>query len=617
MQLNTSKKRAILDCETDGLLEDYTRVWCVSTLDYDTGYIKTFDFRNNFEGLKDLVNSYDIIVGHNLISFDRQVLQDKLGITIPISKIHDTLVLSRLANPMREGGHSLDNLGQLCHCPKTKFNDFGRFSQQMLNYCEDDVRTGYKVYCYVMNELKDFSDYSILLEHQTQFLVDDMCKAGFKLDLRLASNIRTECASKAKKIEKEILETEKPLPKKDRLFTPRKTKDHKWAKNSVGGLPIDQIGGDFTRITYEEFNLGSPKQIIKRLDGFWNPTEFTKKGIQLNKDLKARRIRREEYDEAIKSCYKISEDNLSTLTDVAPKTLLNLSEWKMLTNRVSTVDQWLEGADNNARVHSDVIHIGARTHRMGHRNPNLGNITAIDKPYGPEMRQCWTVDDGYSLLGCDASGIQLRILAHYLNNKEYTEVVIDGDIHTYHLEKMGIDKGDWDEEHGQWSNRSVAKTFIYAFLLGCGAEKAGEIIGGTPSDGRDLLNRFVELVPGLADLKQQAACAARAGRLLGFDGRYIPIESEHKALSVYLQGGETIVMRKAMAQWWNQSRKAGIDRQMVMIVHDEWCTEVEPDRAHELGKLQVQSIIDAGKFFKLNCPLDGEYKIGKSWKETH
>ena len=105
--------------------------------------------------------------------------------------------------------------------------------------------------------------------------------------------------------------------------------------------------------------------------------------------------------------------------------------------------------------------------------------------------------------------------------------------------------------------------------------------------------------------------------MVGLDGRKIQIKSEHFALSAYLQGGEAVVMKYAMCLWHQRIRKLKLDAKQVAIVHDEFQVEVLKSQADTVGKIIVQSIVDAGKYFKLNCPLDGEYKIGRNWYDTH
>ena len=182
---------------------------------------------------------------------------------------------------------------------------------------------------------------------------------------------------------------------------------------------------------------------------------------------------------------------------------------------------------------------------------------------------------------------------------------------------MGIDKGIWDEHKQQWSARAIAKTFIYAWLLGAGDEKVGLICGGDSTWGRQVKDKFLSALPSLAALKQRAAEAARLGRLVGLDGRKIELKSAHFALSAYLQGAESCVMKYAMILWHKRVQDLGLDAKQVAVVHDEFQVEVRREHAEQVGKIIVQSIRDAGEYFNLNCPMDGEYKIGNNWLDTH
>lgn len=194
-----------------------------------------------------------------------------------------------------------------------------------------------------------------------------------------------------------------------------------------------------------------------------------------------------------------------------------------------------------------------------------------------------------------------------MNDSAYTDTLLNGDIHTYNKNALGEFCKD----------RPTAKTFIYAWLLGAGVGKVAQILGCSYAEAEWSMNNFLKATPALAALKRKAAMAAERGYLVGLDGRRMGIESEHKALSVYLQGGETVIMRVANVFWQNVAKKNDMDFRQVVWVHDEWQTEVIANQADELGKIQVQSIRDAGLAFNLNCPLDGEYKIGNNWAETH
>jgi DNA polymerase-1 len=296
-----------------------------------------------------------------------------------------------------------------------------------------------------------------------------------------------------------------------------------------------------------------------------------------------------------------------------PECVKDLKRWKILETRWKTAKDWMDRMDGDGRVHGQVIVPGTVTHRASHQNPNMANIPSITSERGLyglfayECRQAWTVPRGSALVGTDAAGIQLRVLAHYMNDPEYTKTLLEGDIHTFNKNALG--------EHCK--DRPTAKTFIYAWLLGAGQSKIAQILNCSVSQAGDAMDNFLKSIPALKELKRKAAMAAHRGYLVSLDGRRIQIESEHKSLSVYLQGGETIIMRLSNVMWYNRAKKEKINFKQTVWVHDEWQTEVEETRAEDLGRLQVQAIRDAGEYFKMNCPLDGEYKIGKNWAETH
>jgi DNA polymerase I-like protein with 3'-5' exonuclease and polymerase domains len=215
------------------------------------------------------------------------------------------------------------------------------------------------------------------------------------------------------------------------------------------------------------------------------------------------------------------------------------------------------------------------------------------------------------LVGCDASGLELRMLAHYMKDQDYIKTVTEGsskngtDVHTVNQRAAGL------------ATRDNAKTFIYAFLYGAGDAKIGSIVGGTAKDGEKLKKKFLEKTPALARLLSKVKKEADTGSVPGLDGRRIWVRSEHAALNSLLQGAGAIVMKKALVLFYDTFKANKWPVKLVANVHDEFQFEVHPDYAELAGKAARQSIIDAGVHFKLRCPLDGEYKIGKNWKETH
>ena len=257
------------------------------------------------------------------------------------------------------------------------------------------------------------------------------------------------------------------------------------------------------------------------------------------------------------------------------------------------------------RVHGAVISTGAITGRMTHRNPNMAQVPAVYSPYGKECRACWIVAEGYKLVGVDASGLELRMLAHYMSDKEYINEIINGDIHTT------------NRKFARLKSRDEAKTFIYALIYGAGDEKIGSIIEGNRRDGKRLREQFLNSLPTLKSLKTRVDRAASKGFLKGLDGRKIFLRHKHAALNTLLQGGGAIVMKKALVLLNDKLKTCNIDFKFVANIHDEWQIEVKDSQANQAGQLAVQSIQDAGEYFNMRCPLDGEFKVGDNWSETH
>lgn len=554
----------VFDIETDGL--DASRIWLMVGKEVGkSGFIIVKD-KETFLRLAPKVTQW---IGHNSIDYDSYIIEKLWGYKIPVSKQTDTLVLSRLCDPVMDG-HSLDAWGKRLGFPKIEFSDWSAYSDEMKTYCKQDVTITEQVLLHLRREMKGFSDKSIRLEHSMQYIVSEQKRNGFLLDKDVAMQIYTGAKAEADRIEQAVLEFFPPIvTERYSEKTGKRLKDH-----------------------VEEFNLGSPAQVVKRLNEIgWKPYVKTKSG----------------------NSWKICQENLDTIPDTAPPPVRDLKKWKILETRWKTAKDWLERMDVEGRVHGQVILPGAVTHRAAHQGPNMANIPSISDERGLsglfayECRQAWTVPRGYRLCGTDASGIQLRVLAHYMNDPTYTKTLLEGDIHTFNKEALGEFCKD----------RPTAKTFIYAWLLGAGVAKVAQILGCTYQQAEWSMENFLRSIPALKELKRKAAMAAQRGYLVGLDGRRLGIESEHKSLSVYLQGGETVIMRLSNVLWYNQAKKDKLDFRQVAWVHDEWQTEVLEQHAEIIGQMQVQSIRDAGLAFNLNCPLDGEYKIGGNWAETH
>jgi DNA polymerase I-like protein with 3'-5' exonuclease and polymerase domains len=295
---------------------------------------------------------------------------------------------------------------------------------------------------------------------------------------------------------------------------------------------------------------------------------------------------------------KVDETTLKQNEHV-PEAVLVL-EYLTLQKRYGMLKSWLDAVQDSGRIHGRVNTCGAVTGRMTHSSPNMAQI-----PSDSLYRQCFVAPEGSKLVGIDASGLELRMLAHYMDDAKYTDLILNGDIHTYNQQAAGLD------------TRPQAKTFIYAFLYGAGDAKIGSIVGGSSRKGAQLKQRFLDSLPALSRLINKVARQGISGSLPGLDGRRVLIRSEHAALNTLLQSAGAIVMKQALVIATQKLKRYGYPYKLVAQVHDEFQVEVPEEYAQQVGAVFRNAIREAGRKLKLRCPLDGEYKIGNNWSETH
>jgi DNA polymerase-1 len=575
----------VLDIETDSL--DPTLVHVCVIKNINTGNILSFT-KERKEFLNKQICNADRIVGHNALSFDIPVLNKLWDMKIDTEKVYDTLVLSYLLKPNIEDGHSLDAWGKRLDMEKIEFSDFKNLSTDMIRYCIQDVKVTEKLYQLFLTEIKryDFSEQSIKLEHDIRNIINKQQAHGFYLDIQKAHTLMSNVKNLAHQIKRELLEEVPVKIKFIKNIIPKINKDGSMSSVGLKQIPnySSVVSGEFSLIDYENFNLGSPKQIIERLNTYgWKPKDFTVKGSP-----------------------RITEKNLMTVSKSAPKAVQRLAEWKMLRTRAKTIESWLDAVDSKNRVHGKVITMGAVTSRMTHTDPNMANIVSGDKPYGLECRSCWTVPtDKKVLVGMDAKGLELRMLAHYLNDEVFTEEVINGDPHTLNQKAAGL------------PTRSAAKTFIYAFLYGAGSAKIGSIINGSSTEGEKLKNKFISNMPKLKTLLQNVSKSSKKGYLKGLDGRQIFIRHNHAALNTLLQGAGAIVCKKWSVFLDKEIKRRKLNAFLVNTIHDELQFECTTEHADNLCSLADSTIQKVGEYFNMNVPLNADAKIGKTWAETH
>jgi len=549
--------RIVLDIETNKAMN---HIWLVVCRDLDNdNRVTRFTGR---DALQDMLNRADKIIAHNGIFFDFPMLKKLWNVTVKKTQVIDTLVLSRLYNPSLEGGHSLKSWGERLGFPKGDFDDFdGGLSDEMIKYCEQDTLVTSKLYKHLEKEMKDdFSEESKTLEHKVAIIIAEQERNGLKLDERGATELLCSLKTKLEAIKVEM----------ESIFPPRIESGRTHKKT---GKPLPDI--------VTPFNPGSRQQIAERLqEKGWKPKKHTEKGSVI-------------VDETTLEGSDIPEAKA-------------IAEYLMLQKRIAQIESWIEAVESDGRVHGRVITNGAVTGRMTHQKPNMAQVPNSGAVYGTECRNLWTVEKGNRLVGIDASGLELRMLAHYMNDDEYTSEVVSGDIHTANQKAAGLE------------TRNQAKTFIYAFLYGAGSPKIGSIVGGGAKEGQKLITSFLRNTPKLKALREKVSrIYSQKGWLPGLDGRKLLVRSEHSSLNTLLQGAGAIVMKQALVLLKRDLTRQKLWHEFKVNVHDEWQIECREADADKVGNLGVKAIEEAGKVLKMRCPLSGEYRTGLTWKDTH
>ena len=631
-------KIVLLDAEANGFLPEVNKLWCICTEDTNTGEQRDFIFPKDEYAFYQYASTVDRWVIHNGSAYDGPVISKlipKVAKFFTIDKIIDTLVISRVTNYKRMMSHSLKNWGLMLGIYKGEWNDFSKWHPDMLVYCRGDVDTlkgvwsKLKKFCVGTTgaQWKDAFD----LEKAVNAILSQVQQNGFAFNTPLAIDILDEVSADMLVLEAEFQKIWPPVLEVVKTLKYRTTKDGKEFKTVTTArmsYPKTVINGDTLECyDYIEFSPASPQQRIDKLwDAGWNPTEKTKTHYKVSKERNPEPVR---WARLQRYGWKCSEENLKTLPRTAPKGATALAQWLTLEGRRSSLAEWLGCVKMDGRIHGNTMHIGAWTHRCSHSGPNTANIsrpwpkgktpeTAVDiikEKYDSRLRSCWVAEHGKVLVGTDADGIQLRILAHYMKSEDYKEAILKGDkadgtdIHSVNRKALG----------SICKSRDDSKTFIYAWLLGAGVVKVSQILGCTVGQAGQAVKNFLAALPELAKVKDLLVPRdAARGYFLGVDGRKVVQPEAYLMLAGYLQNGESTIMKKAMVRWYHQAIAEDIPFKLVTFVHDEWqCEVADKTQGERLGQLQREALEWAGEELGMFCPMEGSTDIGNNWLQTH
>jgi DNA polymerase-1 len=622
--------RVVADIETNAL-ENPTQVWCLCAIDIDTKKEYSFDLTKDTRDFLSWASGVTSWVGHNFIAYDAVWLKQLVGLDIQRGSVVDTLVLSHLLKYKLDDGHSLEAWGDRLKIKKVGLDvDFSTPSSAIIERCKTDVKINLALYEYLMSKLdrKEFHE-AIRTEMEFAWVCRDMHEAGFAFDIDGAKELYNEIDREVQELDRSILAAFPPKAKLIREITPKLTKHGTISRSN---MPRDWVdftivsdGAPFSLVDFEPFNPTSTKQIIERLAPFWDPVDRTDGYIRAQKERDKAKM-----DKLHNTAWKVNEVNLSTLSQEAPDAAKFLVRRLMLGARLRTLTEWMQSYNpSTGRVHGRFSGIGTWTHRMAHKEPNLGNVAAeksikYNSPelkkeatrIGGRMRALWQASKDSWLVGTDMESAHLRIFAHLIDDDNFRNALLTGD------KKLGTDPHSTNARllGSVCPDRDRAKTFIFTFLNGGGAAKVASIFGTSTSKAKESISRFIEGYKGLAAFKEKDAEAwARRGYFIGPDGRFVVCDSAHHMLAGYLQNYEATMMKKANLIWRAKADELGIKYKQVNLVHDEYVTEVTDtyENAVLLGSLQRDAIRDVGQLYGIRCPMAGESKIGKNWLEVH
>ena len=649
----------ISDIETNGL-NDSDKLWICGGKDLTTGEISRFDNCHEDpvarrEAIK-WYESADLIVGHNFVQFDAPMLNKLLKPRlIDPRKIVDTLLISRLVDydiETPKGAkfpHSLQAWGIRLNKHKGDFHDFDKFSEEMVEYWYQDIEVTSSLYDHFNDIIWD-ADWrkSLRTEHDVQIELVRTQYYGFFFDKNKAEFLLNSVKTKMTTLEEQFQVDFPPKLTEVNRIKYRLKKDGgematvTRAKEKYAMTTVED--DDLVCFDWIEFNPGSAKDRIDVLwDAGWKPVDKTKTAINFSrkkigdpygKSVSA--MDEDFYNQKKKDLdrygFTVSESNLGTLPETAPTGAKALAQWLTLEGRRSSLVEWLGQCGDDLRIHGRINNIGAWTGRCAHKDPNTANISSpfhgepksavdeVKKQFDVHLRACWTVPSDSWLVGTDADGIQLRVLADYLwrhfEADQYAQAIMKGkkedetDIHNVNKKALAVPNG----------TRDMAKTFIYAWLLGAGVAKTGQILKVNMKEAQAARTRFEMSIDGLYNLKNQLVpYIAEQGYFTGYDGRKVPVPNAHKTLAGILQNGEACLMKHSLLKWHSRARQEGINFKMVGFIHDEYQVEVTgtEEEAKTLGQIQADCMLETGQELGFKIPTPGSYDIGKNWAETH
>jgi len=590
----------VVDIETDDL--DATTVHCIVAENVATDQVLEFYGAGMYAEFRKFCSDPSIYyVGHNFISYDGPVCNRLIGTRIANDRIVDTLVLSYLYHPTMPGGHSLEAYGERQGEAKDLFNDFSGFSSQLLARCRKDVKITKRLFLALVRKMRavGFSEQSCALEHRVRHIIDKQQARGFYFDVPQAMVLQGRLTAIREGFAEPIKEMFPPELVEINRYPYRKLKNgsdtHHYQRHQLQypKLVHYESDGTYAVFDYEEFNIGSPQQRLRKLLSLgFVPTKLTKGGNP-----------------------SVDEESLVDFAkESGIKEVGLIADWMVVQARLSMLGSWLDAVNpDDSRIHGRVFSCGAASRRMTHNSPNTANIPSSEAKYGHDVRSLWRASPGLVQVGYDAKSAQMRCFAHLLPDPSLGARFYDGlsDPHQTNADLIGI-------------GRKPIKNVFYANMFGAFPPKLAVTAGrvGTKKElnefGTWIQAELYRVTPGLREATERAKAEFRQtkeGWMQCIDGGYVRCPSEHASLNYKIQPLEAVLMKTATVLLDESARD--LEHYKVGDIHDEGQHEAKPKDAEELGRRAVKAIQDAGEQLGFRVPMDGDFKIGANWATTH
>lgn len=617
----------VFDIESDGLLANVTTMHLLVCKNVETKELK--HYLDGDLSWIELFNNAEEVIGQNIIAYDLLVLKKLFNYDLPDhTKVFDTLLYSQILNYNRfpNTRHNLETWGFYFGYPKLEFDDWSKYSEEMLEYCIRDVELTDKVYRQLDKEYQQYIGYNPKIQYyiEAEHYAAKWCAVaeleGFPFDIVKAKALFQTLENE---MEKAYLALDSILGRRavavDMVKGEVAEKMPKWIKkgcydsHTARWFDIDPwsgfegeerlVEGPYCRVEFRELSINSSADMKLFLFRHgWEPTEFN---TTIDKETGKKK----------QSSPKITEESLEFLGGNGKLYF----DFMTVKSRYGILKSWIENTDENGRLHGSVMLIGTPSMRARHNV--IVNVPSVDSPYGKEMRELFH-SSNWTFIGADSAGNQARGLAHFLKDPVYIKTLLEGDIHQYNADALTAVLQEMGVNHTV--PRGVAKRILYAFLFGASGQKLWSYVFGKldSKQGSKLKKGFTSAVPGfealitkLNDMYRKTS-AKGDGYIPSIAGCKLYCDSPHKLLVYLLQATEKITCSTALMLTMQELKKAKIPYQPLVYYHDEIDFMVPPQYAEQAAAIAAKAFKEGPEMYGITI-MDGTAKIGKNWAECH